>query len=130
VDSGIQDVVVPTSVVEVEVVDAVIQMIVVHFKKGEIFLTGESRMSNVTTAKNTDTMPQNVRIRKMIMSTLLKHQVLEIDNKLNNQFPHSPLCEIQVWNEKPQEHTHHICTQRINVVRPILPTSTNKRVSL
>jgi hypothetical protein len=38
--------VVPTSVVEVEVVDAVIQMIVGHLKKGEISLTGESRISN------------------------------------------------------------------------------------
>jgi hypothetical protein len=71
-------VVVPTSVVEVEVVDAVTQMIVVHLKKGEIFLTEESKMSNVTTAENTDTMPQNVRTRKMTMSTLLKHQVVRV----------------------------------------------------
>jgi hypothetical protein len=78
VDNRIQDVVVPTSVVEVEVVDAVLQMIVVHLKKGEIFLTGESRMSNVTIVENADTMPQNVRTRKMTMSTLLKHQVMRV----------------------------------------------------
>jgi hypothetical protein len=71
-------VVVPTSVVVVEVVDAVTQMIVVHLKKGEISLTEESKMSNVTTAENTDTMPQNVRTRKMTMSTLLKHQVVRV----------------------------------------------------
>jgi hypothetical protein len=39
VDNGIQDMVVPTTMVEVEVVDTVIQMIVVHLKKGEISLT-------------------------------------------------------------------------------------------
>jgi hypothetical protein len=78
VDNGIQDVVVPTSVVEVEVVHAVLQMIVVHLKKGEISLTGESRMSNVTIVENTDTMPQIVRTRKMTMSTLLKHQVMRV----------------------------------------------------
>jgi hypothetical protein len=48
------------------------------FKKGEISLTEESKMSNVTTAENTDTMPQNVRTRKMTMSTLLKHQVVRV----------------------------------------------------
>jgi hypothetical protein len=65
-------------VVVVEVVDAVTQMIVVHLNKGEISLTEESKMSNVTTAENTDTMPQNVRTRKMTMSTLLKHQVVRV----------------------------------------------------
>jgi hypothetical protein len=63
VDNGIQDMVVPTTMVEVEVVDMVIQMIMVHLKKGEISLTEESKMSNATTAENTDTMPQNVRTR-------------------------------------------------------------------
>jgi hypothetical protein len=78
VDNRIQDMVVPTSMVEVEIVDVVLQMIVVHLKKGEISLTGESKMSNVTTAENADTMPQNVRTRKMTMSTLLKHQVMRV----------------------------------------------------
>jgi hypothetical protein len=78
VDNEIQDMVVPTTVVKVEVMDAVIQMIVVHLKKGEISLIEESKMSNVTTVENTDTMPQNVRTRKMTMSTLLKHQAVRV----------------------------------------------------
>jgi hypothetical protein len=82
VDNGIQDVVVPTTVVEVEVMDAIIQMIVVHLKKGEVSLTRESRMSNVITAENTDTMPQNVHTRKMTMSTLLKHQAVSKNSTL------------------------------------------------
>jgi hypothetical protein len=73
-DNGIQDMVVPT--IMVEVVDVVIQMIVVHLKKGEISLTGESRMSNATIAENMGTMPQNVCTRKLTMSTLLKHQAV------------------------------------------------------
>jgi hypothetical protein len=78
VDNGIQDVVVPTTMVEVEVMDVVIQMIVVHLRKGEISLIPESRMSNITTAENTNTMPQNVRTRKMTTSTLLKHQAVRV----------------------------------------------------
>jgi hypothetical protein len=79
-DNGIQGVVVPITVVEVEVEvkDAVIQMMLVHLKKGEISLTSESRMSNVTTMKNMDIMPQNVCTRMMIMSTLLKRQALSV----------------------------------------------------
>jgi hypothetical protein len=75
-DNGIQDVVVPTTLVEV--VDVVIQMIMVHLKKGEISLTGESRMFNVTTMENMDTMPQNVHTRKMTMSSLLKYQAVRV----------------------------------------------------
>jgi hypothetical protein len=52
-NNGIQDMVVPTTMVE----DMVIQMILVHHKKGDISLTGKSRMSNVATAENTNTMP-------------------------------------------------------------------------
>ena len=58
--------------------DAIIQMIVVHLKKGKISLTRESKISNFTTAENTDTMPQNVSTRKMTMSTLLKHQAVRV----------------------------------------------------
>jgi hypothetical protein len=75
-DNEIQDVVVPTTLVKV--VDAVIQMIMVHLKKGEISLIGESRMFNVTTVENMDTMPQNVHTRKMTMSSFQKYQAVRV----------------------------------------------------